>query len=430
MNTRFRQAMRRATALTRAGNLTGASALIRAALTPGAVPAADPVATVQEPDTLAPDTLAPDTLAPDIPAPDMPTPRRRPIRPNGPIEEAQILSESVGRGGQGGPARRPSLGEAVAALRTGKAALKARQHTPRVPRRAAPMPQNARFENRTFRCAAGARDYVVYVPASVADQPKGLIIMLHGCQQTAEDFAAGTRMNFHAESHGFIVAYPSQTSAANLSSCWNWFQPGDQKRGGGEPAIIAGITTALMAEFHTSRDSTFIAGLSAGAAMAVIMGQSYPELFDAAGIHSGLAYRSAKDLNSAFSAMRGQGGSASHANLKGKPFVRTIVVHGTADATVHPSNGDAVLADARRATAKGSTARSENGKTNGRSFARTAVLGPQGERLVEDWRITGAGHAWSGGCATGSYTDAAGPDASAAMVDFFFARTAGAKARD
>lgn len=408
MNMKFGQAMRRATALTRAGDIGGATRLIRAALTGGPDRSTDPM-------------RLPKALA-------GPAPTLRAANSTAHIVDAEIISDAPGRDRKAKPGPRQSLGAAVAALHKGRRAVEAGRHLPRPRTQPDPLPINARFEHRRYSCAQGSRDYWLYIPASALEQPSGLIIMLHGCKQTPEDFACGTGMNTHAETHGFIVAYPSQTSASNMSSCWNWFQPGDQKRGSGEPAILAGITLVLMEKFQIPRDITFVAGLSAGGAMAVIMGKCYPDLFDATGVHSGLAYGSAKDVVSAFSAMLGQGGRLDAAGAGG-PFVRTIVVHGTSDATVHQTNADAILADAKRAIVKGSTSWSENGRANGRSFARNTVLGPQGESLIEDWRISGAGHAWSGGDRAGSFADAAGPDASAAMVAFFFASRNGEKAR-
>jgi poly(hydroxyalkanoate) depolymerase family esterase len=245
-----------------------------------------------------------------------------------------------------------------------------------------------------------------------------LLIMLHGCTQSPDDFAAGTRMNVHAEEHGFVVAYPEQPASSNPSACWNWFNPRDQKRETGEPSIIAGITRQIMLEHDIDPQRVFVAGLSAGGAMAAIMGATYPELYAAIGVHSGLSYGSAQDVVSAFAAMRGH---AARARQRPGAGVRTIVFHGAADPTVHPSNGGAVAADARAAR-DDSTDAVHSGQSAGRDFTRTVVTDASGTAYVEHWVVAGAGHAWSGGSPDGSYTDAQGPDASAEMLRFFLER--------
>ncbi|WGF90264.1 PHB depolymerase family esterase [Marinivivus vitaminiproducens] len=288
---------------------------------------------------------------------------------------------------------------------------------------AEPLPDGARFTTRSFACAAGSRGYKLYIPAACAEErpPLGLVVLLHGCQQNPDDFALGTGMNALAEIHGLLVAYPGQTSASNASSCWNWFNPADQRRDAGEPAILAGITREVMREFGLDREQVFVAGLSAGGAMAAILAATYPDLYAAVGVHSGLAHGSASDVVSAFAAMRGDGGAASH-DIRNRtkpsewPVVRTIVFHGSADRTVHPVNAQRIV---EAAGLSGDPMREHGRSPGGRAYERTITMDAGGHSLVESWLIEGAGHAWSGGRAGGSYTDPSGPDASTAMVRFF-----------
>lgn len=276
------------------------------------------------------------------------------------------------------------------------------------------------FPRHTFTCAAGSRDYHLHVPDMAGGRPKGLVVMLHGCTQTPADFALGTGMNARADRHGLIVAYPAQARGANMQSCWNWFAPGDQARDGGEPAILAGLTAGIVANFDVPPDQVFVAGLSAGAAMAVILGRTHPEIFAAVGAHSGLAYRSAHDVPSAFAAMRGQGGHGTPASQSGPPTTMpTIIFHGESDQTVQPSNAARIAGDVLTSASGQQVETTDNGTRNGRAFTRTVTMDARGTDLVETWQIAGLGHAWSGGNPSGSYADAAGPDASAEMVRFF-----------
>jgi poly(hydroxyalkanoate) depolymerase family esterase len=286
-----------------------------------------------------------------------------------------------------------------------------------------PMVIGGHFTMRSFRCDAGARNYKLFVPVNADVRKRGLIIMLHGCTQNPDDFAAGTRMNEIAEREGLIIAYPAQTRAHNASSCWNWFQTGDQVRDKGEPAILAGIARELMTEFGFGRDEVFIAGLSAGGAMAVIMVETYPDLFSAVGVHSGLPYQSADNVMSALTAMRGRvrNRAATGAGGHSGAFpTRTIVFHGSADKTVHPSNAKNIVDDAT-SVETGITLATETGKINGKRYIRLIMSGADEKVIVENWTIDGAGHAWSGGNSAGSFTDAQGPDASSEMVRFFMA---------
>jgi len=281
-----------------------------------------------------------------------------------------------------------------------------------------------RPSSHVFSNAAGSRMYRVYRPAG--DPPGRLpaIVMLHGCTQSAADFEAGTQMNRLADLHGFIVVYPEQPPAANASRCWNWFSGENQARDRGEPSLIAGITREVLAREACDPHRVFIAGLSAGGAMAVIMAETYPDLYAAAGVHSGLPYASAHDVPSALSAMR-SGRAAAFVPTSGATAVPVIVFHGDSDPTVHPSNGLEIVARAGKAHAARTdapllrpvTSRGTSG--SGRQYTRTVHEGEGGHAPIEAWTLHGAGHAWSGGHASGSHTYAAGPDASAEMVRFF-----------
>jgi len=280
-----------------------------------------------------------------------------------------------------------------------------------------PVPDGARFEERSFANAAGSRTYKVYVPSGYTGQTLPLVVMLHGCTQSPDDFAAGTRMNELAEEQTFLVAYPGQPQSANMQKCWNWFNASDQQRGGGEPSLIAGIALEVVKEFSADPTRVYAAGLSAGGAAAAIMAATYPEVFAAIGVHSGLACGAAKDMPSAFAAMNG--GGAVKVRSKG-PKVPTIVFHGDADRTVNPINADQVIAQATPKAALGKVV--THGETpGGMAYTRTVQADGSGREILEQWVLHGAGHAWSGGSASGSYTDPRGPDASREMVRFFLA---------
>jgi poly(hydroxyalkanoate) depolymerase family esterase len=299
------------------------------------------------------------------------------------------------------------------------------------------QPRPGSFEAHEFSNGAGTRMYKVYVPAGVSDGPRAMIVMLHGCTQSADDFAAGTQMNRLADEHGFMVVYPEQAAQANASRCWNWFKPQDQLRGAGEPSLIAGIVGEVARTHGADPRRIYVAGLSAGAAMAVVLGETYPELFAGVGAHSGLPYGSAHDVPSALAAMKGgrsgMPGLKDVAGAGGKPrrkavqAVPVIVFHGDRDHTVRQTNGAHIVQHARdahgaQAGDAGLQVSMQAGVApGGRRFSRTVHADAEGQTRIEAWTLHGAGHAWSGGHASGSYTDGTGPDASAAMVQFFMA---------
>jgi poly(hydroxyalkanoate) depolymerase family esterase len=275
-----------------------------------------------------------------------------------------------------------------------------------------------RFTWRTEVSDAGALGYRLYVPANHDRRELSLVLMLHGCTQNPDDFALGTQMNTLADEFGLVVAYPHQPRKANASGCWNWFDPRHQRRGGGEPAKLAALAQSLAQEFGIRNDRIFAAGLSAGGAMAEILAETYPDVFAAVAIHSGLAYQSARDVPSAFAAMKGTSiGLFRVANDNGRERQsRKIVFHGGSDVTVHPSNAVRILESAEndRALAR---ERGDGSATHGVTVLRDA----NARVVVELWSVEGGGHAWFGGDPRGSYTQTIGVDASRMMVRFFLA---------
>jgi poly(hydroxyalkanoate) depolymerase family esterase len=298
------------------------------------------------------------------------------------------------------------------------------------------VPAGGRFVERSYTNQAGTRSYKLYIPSGYIGQEVSLVVMLHGCTQNPNDIAAGTRMNALAEEHIFLVAYPAQAQGANMNKCWNWFKDSEQQGGRGEPSLIAGITRQIIDEYNVADSRVYVAGMSAGGAMAAIMAEAYPDLYAAVGIHSGLAPGAAHDMPSAFAAMR-QGGpatprrdipSATDAGQSAR-IVPAIVFHGDSDKTVHPRNADHLLEHFCTAKTAGSRntvdsptprgAVRQEQVPGGHAYTRTTYRDARGRAIIERWTIHGLGHAWSGGSSSGTYTDPSGPDASAEMVRFF-----------
>jgi poly(hydroxyalkanoate) depolymerase family esterase len=281
---------------------------------------------------------------------------------------------------------------------------------------------------------AGSRSYDVYLPAGHRRTTRvPLVVLLHGCGQTSEQFVAATRFAALADRHGFVIAAPRQTRGHQPGGCWRWYESAHQARGGGEPAILAGITAELLAEpsrWRIDPSQVYAAGISAGGAMALILGASYPDVFAAVGVHSAPAYRSASRGGNALGAMRGRG--VMTAPPPGARMAPLIVFQGTADAVVYGRSGvlvtDQWLAyDAARSTGPRDPHRitrsraTEKRGADGRRSTVTRWYSARGRKQLEHWQVEGLGHAWSGGLKDGSYSDPRGPRASTAMWQFFAA---------
>jgi poly(hydroxyalkanoate) depolymerase family esterase len=406
MNTRSMNDMLEATRLTRAGRLDEAMAVLRGALAGAPAP---PVADEARPsgrsspvlDMVPPSPATGGAWTAPQPGEDNAAPARSGLsRPKMP----DALRGMLDRLADGGAARALDglVGPAL-----GRAPL--------------PVPDGARFEERSYANAAGRRTYKLYVPSGYHGQALPLVVMLHGCKQSPDDFAAGTRMNDLAEAQTFLVAYPAQAQSANPSRCWNWFNTADQQRDQGEPSLIAGITRAIMRDVAVEPGRVYIAGLSAGGAAAAVMGATYPDLYAAIGVHSGLACGAASDMPSAFAAMRqGRSSAANGSRQHGKSgaAVPTIVFHGDRDTIVSPVNGDQVIAQSK-AAADLQTTVTRGEAAGGMNYTRIVQADERGRPMLEQWILHGAGHAWSGGSPAGSYTEPRGPDASREMMRFF-----------
>jgi poly(hydroxyalkanoate) depolymerase family esterase len=404
MNDRLHAGMREASRLTRAGRLLDATALLQRILQSGRGPA-PAASSAGVPPTI---DLVPDAV--EVTDDERGGPER-PVRARLPDVLLRLLDRVAPSGfepGAGGLAD-PSAADI-------------------------PVPEGGQFLAKSFSNQAGSRAYKLYVPSQYRGQPLPLIVMLHGCTQSPDDFAAGTRMNLRAEEHNCFVAYPEQAASANISKCWNWFRPGDQIRGQGEPALIAGLTRQVMSDYSVDEERVYAAGLSAGAAAVAVLAAAYPDLYAAIGVHSGLACGAASDVPSAFAAMRRSGPMArrrSSGNLYGRGgysrIVPAIVFHGDQDTTVHPNNGDQVIAQLKKTLTTDTRVTVEDARVpGGRAYTRTVHRDAADHSIFEQWVIHGAGHAWSGGSPTGSYTNPQGPDATREMLRFFLDHSFGA----
>lgn len=420
MKTILGGAMRKAAALTSRQNLAEATRVIQHALSGGDRDGRAEATRSDAPQKLKPQALKPQALKPEAPrsglAPSSAQTQPKPKAPSAAFVE--VVQDAVKEGAR----KAPPIGEVLQMLQKGLVPV----HTPGFgsivrPAPEVPTPPGAQFLSKTHAGAAGSRDYMLYVPSDAKRLAKArglpLIVMLHGCSQNPEDFALGTGMNELAEKRGCLVAYPKQPTSSNNMACWNWFSPKDQARDSGEAGIIAGIVREIMAQHAVDPNRVFVAGLSAGGAMAAILAANYPDLFAAAGIHSGLPYGAANDVGSAFTSMRK--GASKESVLAVDGSVRTIVFHGEADRTVHPANGELIVAAARAGLPAAREETTDGRTAGGVAYKRTVIAGESGAPHIEHWSLEGVGHAWSGGDPEGSYTNPHGPNASREMLRFF-----------
>ncbi len=389
MNARQMAAMAEATRLTRQGRLVEATALIQQTL-------ASPAVTRQAPDAPPAGEETSGTPGRHLAPPPA-------LRPGQGTQPGRVHPGWI-------PRRRTVPSRGARGLR--------RTHRPAAPAVKRP---GGRFDAFSYSNAAGARAYRLYVPAGHAGGPMPLVVMLHGGTQDAATFAVATGMNELAERQALLVAYPEQPRSANAGRYWNWFIPGHQRRDAGEPSLIAGITRQVTDRYGADATRVYVAGFSAGGAMAAVMAAVYPDLYAAAGVHSGLPYAVAGDMASAFAAMKQ--GAPRPARHPGRPLP-LIVFHGDRDAIVAPANAagliDHALATASPDRRPGTPTAVATGQVpGGHAYTRTCYQDPAGTALAERWIIHHGGHAWSGGVPHGSYTDPRGPDASAEFIRFF-----------
>ena len=419
MDARQMTAMAEATRLTRQGRLAEATALIQQTLTsPAAARRAPDAPRAEEPD-------APRAELPDAPRAEQP--------------DAPRAEEETGGAGvryPDPPLARPREGtqpmmiprgwtrrlRAFRGLGTSDAGLAP-------PHAAPPSVAAGRFDAGSYTNAAGTRRYRLYVPTGYTGDPLPLVVMLHGGTQDAVTFAAATGMNDLAERDTFLVAYPEQPRSANPGQYWNWFTPRHQSRDAGEPSLIAGITGQVMDDYAVDASRVYVAGFSAGGAMAAVMAAAYPDLYAAAGVHSGLAHAAADNLRSAYAAMKHGPKPRSRPPA---PTLPLIVFHGDRDAIVAPDNAADLIDDAVAGSTDlqlGTTdlplGRPPTGVTSrgqvpgGHAYTRICYASPGGGILAERWSIHQSGHSWSGGVPHESYTDPRGPDASEEFIRFF-----------
>lgn len=273
----------------------------------------------------------------------------------------------------------------------------------------------------------GTLKYELYLSSALRKRPP-LFVMLHGASQTASDFAIGTRMAEVVEECGGIALFPEQSRSAHPFGSWNWYDTRHQLAEGGEPSLIVGLTRKIAADHGADQRRIYVAGMSSGGAMAVILGQAFPGVYAAVGVHSGIPRGAAHDLMSALRTMNSGPPESWTERPEPSHLIPTIVFHGDRDRTVHPLNAMAVIAQAlRREGESAETADTLSaGPTpmpGGREVTLTTHRRDAATSDAELWIVHGIGHAWTGGSAKGSYTDESGPDATREMLRFFLTQS-------
>lgn len=310
-----------------------------------------------------------------------------------------------------------------------------------------PTPPRALGEGRwvggSASCAPGSRKYKLWIPASHDPQlASPLVVMLHGCRQKPGNLAEISGMNVVADKNNFLAVYPEQPLHANLLRCWNWFDPKHQSRGAGEPAVLAAVIEQVSSSYKVDGSRVYVAGISAGGAMAVILGATYPDLISAVGVVAGMEYGAAAGMSEGLAAMKHGGpdpeqqGLAAFAamrqGLSERPRHRmpVIIFQGDADPYVNTLNASQIMSQWAR-TNQCLNGHEQDGCVldnaqpakatvpGGRNFEKYAYKDAGGRLLMEKWMVEGMGHAWPGSPVAADYADPKGPNASEEMWRFF-----------
>ena len=303
----------------------------------------------------------------------------------------------------------------------------------------------------TVKNASGSLDYKLFVSSTYRkDKPVPLVLMLHGCTQKAEELAAISGFNELADKNSFLVAYPEQSAAANPLRCWNWFDPKHQSRDAGESSLIAAVIQDIRASYTIDQKRTYAVGISAGGAMAVVMGTTYPELFAGLAVIAGMEYKAGLTVQEGLAAMKQGGPDPNQQGILAFQAIQKspagsvmrlplIVFQGTKDPYLNPVNADQLIAQWAQThdylddgkdndSVNVQSASEKTGVVpNGYRFTKYSYNDSKGHLLLEKWIVEGLGHAWPGSSAANPFADAKGPNASEEILRFFSETTSGSK---